>query len=105
MKIKNGQMILFLNTAEKLVEKKLPSTMYYAIDCNIKIFREFIESYQKAYEKAKDDPEELNTLVNREIEAAIQMIPKEDLILLDTSSKFDALTYDEYNAISFMIKG
>lgn len=104
MKIKNAQMIMFLNTAEKLMARKLPTSMYFAIDCNIKALGEFVEPYNKAYEKVKDDPEEVNDLVNREIEVTVQKIRKEDLILLDMNSKFDAMSYDEFRAISFMLE-
>lgn len=105
MKIKNGMMINFLNAAEKLITKKLPTNMYYALSCNFKTLGGFVEPYNQAYEKVKDNAKELNELLNQEIEVSIQTLPKSILDTLDSGEKFDVLTWDEYNAISFMIEG
>ena len=105
MKIKNGQMICFLNASETLTTKKLPTNLYYAISCNLKAFGEFVDPYNKAYEKVKDNAEEINELINQEIEVSVQTVPRSTLELIDTVEKFDSLSWDEFNALSFMIEG
>lgn len=105
MKIKNITMIKFLNTAEKLTGKKLPTNLYYAISCNLKVLGEFVDPYNQAYEKVKGNVKEVNELVNQEIEASVQTISRSVLDLLDAGDKYDALTWNEYDALSFMIEG
>ena len=104
MKIKNATMVKFLNSSDELIKKKLPIKLYYALSQNLKTFAGMIQVYQDAYEKAKGNQKELIELINQEIDASVQTIPKEAIEMLDTESRFDPLTWEEYEAISFMIE-
>lgn len=104
MKIRNIEMVRFLNTADDLVQKKLPTRLYYALSCNVKELSGFAQAYQEAYEKAKAaGGKEVEELINQEIEAIIQIVPQATLDLLDSSNKYDTLTFAELSAIMFMI--
>lgn len=105
MKIKNIEMVRFLNATDGLVKKKLPTRLMYAVDCNIRELGRFVQAYQDAYEKARaEGQEELSALLNQEIEATLQTIPPETMDIMDRSDKFDALTGEELSALLFMIK-
>lgn len=105
MKIRNHEMIRFLNASENLRKKKLPSKLYFAISCNIKALIGMAEPYNEALEKAQaEGTHAVTELLNQEIDAAIQTVPKTIFEVLDSSDKFDALTGDEIDAIIFMIE-
>lgn len=105
MKIKNIQMVAFVNGFEELSRKNLPSRLYYALSCNMKSLSAFIQPYQEAYEKAKEaGQEEVNALINQEIDAGLQTVPASILDVLDSGDKFDVLTAAEIEAIMFMIE-
>ena len=104
MKIKNIEMVSFLNIADSLSQKKLPTRLYYALSCNVKELSGFVPEYQKAYKKAKEaGGKEIEELINQEIEATIQVVSPTTLDLLDSSEKYDALSFAELTAIMFMI--
>ena len=105
MKIKNIQMVAFVNGFEELSRKNLPSRLYYALSCNMKSLSAFIQPYQEAYEKAKEAGQlEVSALINQEIDASIQTVPASILDVLDSGDKFDVLTAAEIEAIMFMIE-
>lgn len=105
MKIKNIQMVTFLNAFDGLSKKKMPSRLYYALSCNMKTLSGFVQPYQEAYEKAKEAGQaEVAALINQEIEASIQTVPASILDVLDSGDKFDVLTGPEMEAIMFMIE-
>lgn len=103
MKIKNIEMVNFLQT--NVIQKALPTRLYYALRCNSDALAGFVPAYNEAFEKAKKEGDKaVSDLLNQEIEVNIQTVPQSTLDLLDTSDKYDTLTWQEFNAIAFMIE-
>ena len=103
MKIKNIDMINFLKS--NIVQKALPTRLYYAVRCNADALSGFVPAYNESLEKAKSEGDKaVNDLLNQEIEVNIQTVPQSTLDLLDSSDRYDTLTWQEFNAIAFMIE-
>lgn len=102
MKIKNADMVSFLNSVDGIMAKRIPMKMYSVIYQNVKSFAAAAEAYTKQREtiSCHDDIVEL---MNIESEIAIQKLPMSVVELIDSSDKYDALTGNEFKALSFMI--
>lgn len=103
MKIRNIDMVNFMNHVHEIRVKKLPTMFSFALKCNITELSKLVPSYKEAYEKAEDDAAR-NELAMQEVNVNIQTISKKVLEKLDTDSRFDALTALEFEIISFMIE-
>ena len=110
MKIKNNDVVGFVNNAVTIMGKKIPNRVYTAISLNLDAVKPMVETYQKQYEaiKAKelsneDEAKEIEELLDIDADIVIQMITPAQLDRMDDSEKFDALTGIEYKAIQFMV--
>ena len=105
MKIKNIDMVRFLNAFESISKKNIPSRLYYALSCNMKTLSAFVQPYQEAYNKAKEaGDKELDDLINQEIETSLQTVPLSILDIMDSGDKFDPLSGPELESIMFMFE-
>lgn len=105
MKVKNVDMVAFLNSLNELTAKKLPVKLYFAIKLNAdEFFQKVVPTYNKLEEEARSDREKLSELLSIENELTIQTVSRDLLEKVDESDKYDALTYQEYNALQFMVE-
>ena len=104
MKVKNREMVQFLNNAGIILAKKIPRKLYSVISQNIVAFDAMAKVYNKQLEDVnKENIEEVNELLDMESEVVLQTISEDVLNLMD-QDKYDALTGIEYNSLEFLIK-
>lgn len=105
MKIKNLEMVAFLNHAEKIQKKRLPIKLNYALKLNRETLWNKAQIYMQEYSRLKKEgkQEELNELILGETEAEVQKVKFSDLEKMDDSANYDALTGEEFAIIDFMI--
>ncbi len=129
MKITNGQMVEFLNQGEALLKYRMPRKLYTAISLNMEAMKTAAELYEKQRveiitEYAKKDKEnapvvengvfvidnpemclkEINELLKVDVELSIQKVSEEVFDIMDRMDKYDSLTGNQYQALSFMIE-
>jgi hypothetical protein len=128
MKLKNRDIVNFVNGCAALRAKKLPIKIGYAINRNIIILSEAAEAYNSAREKiikeyAKKDSEgepivrddryvfedeqafnkDLEELLSIDTEVNLHTISEEDIEKCD-DSRYDALTLADLDTLCVMIK-
>lgn len=126
MKIKNSQMVSFLNGKADIQNKKLPTKLGYAITKNIKLMNSIAEAYEEERKKILDryamkdaDGEyvvkegayvisdleaygaEMQELLEIDNEMDIHMVPFSELEKCD-SEQFDALSVQDICLLEFM---
>jgi hypothetical protein len=110
MKVKYADVVKFLNGTPGILEKRIPSRLWMAIDMNVRAFSDAGASYMKKRETIINDinasEEEktaaINELLRMEVDVNVQKVPDSVLDAIDTSDKFDALTGEQLGAIRFM---
>lgn len=121
MKIKNSEVVGFINNTSEIIKKKLPVKLGYAISKNLKNMESMAESYNTEYKKIRDAYEtvgednkpvikdmtnfvkEVNELL--EIENDFEMMKVSLDVLEDLDNpKYDSLTPSELAAIDIMIE-
>lgn len=110
MKIKNSDVVGFINNAQGILSKKIPNRIYTAISLNLDAVKPMVETYQKQYADikakeldAEEEEKEIMELLDIEADMVIQAVTQAQLDRMDDSEKYDALTGVEYRAIQFMI--
>lgn len=132
MKITNRQLLTICNGISKIRQKKLPVKLGYAINKNLSAMQDSAAAYNNERERivnqycAKDEngqvkitgtqyefPDskhlsaymgEMQELLNIENNLDIHMVSVEDVEKCD-SDKYDALTPEELEVLTFMIEG
>lgn len=107
MRIKNIDMVTFLNASDEIGKKRLPRKISYPLILNQKKFaNDFLEAYNSQYKELSEakDLAGIAELLNSEIDVTIQTVPLSAFDIIDESDKFDALSANEYAAMSFMIE-
>lgn len=128
MKIKNSEMVAFINGVKEIKEKRIPIKLGYAITRNMKLMEVAAEAYNEEYQNligkyAEKDEEgkpkveneeyilldeknyhkEINELLEIENEFEIHKIPFEELEKCDTE-QFDALSIKDISLLEFMVE-
>jgi len=105
MKIKNLEMVAFLNNADEIQKKRLPIKLHYALKLNREALWNKAQIYMQEYERLKKEgkQKELNELICSDTEAEAQKVKFSDLAKMDDSENYDALTGNEFAIIDFMI--
>lgn len=105
MKIKNLEMVAYMNRINQIQKKKLPIKLSYALALNSKRLEEVANTYKAEFEKLKKEGnvEALNELIGSDFEAEIQKVKFSDIVKMDENPNFDVLTGEEFAAIDFMI--
>lgn len=112
MKLKNSQLVRFINSAGAILEQKMPYALYQAIDLNVSALNAGAMSYKRQYDAIMQDEKkteeektaEIAELLEVECEYTLQQVPGRTLEMMDASDKFDALTGAQMQAIAFMIQ-
>lgn len=108
MKIANRVMVVFMNHANTIIEKKIPMKLYSAVSQNFKALSNAAEVFMKQRgdidDTAEDAIKQIDELLAIESEVPIQTVPESVFDMMDASTKFDALTGPEFAAIEFMIE-
>ena len=109
MKVKYADVVRFLNSTPEILEKRIPSRLWMAIDMNVRAFADAGASYMKKRDVIinSDATEEektiaINELLQMDVDVNVQKVPETVLDAIDTSDKFDALTGAQLSALSFM---
>lgn len=105
MKIKNLEMVAYMNRIGQIQKKKLPIKLSYALALNTKKLSEVANTYDTEFKRLSKDgnQEALNELINSDFEAEIQTVKFSDLAKMDENPNYDVLTGEEYAIIDFMI--
>lgn len=104
MKVKNRDMLIFVNNAQKILQKRIPRKMYSAISQNMAAFGPMAETYNKQLEEVdKTNQEEIEELLDLESEVVLQTIPESVMDMMD-QDKYDALTGIEYHSLEIFIE-
>lgn len=105
MKIKNLEMVAFLNKADEIQKKRLPIKLHYALKLNRESLFAKAQIYMQEYNRLKKEgkEKELNELILSDTEAEVQKVKFSDLAKMDDSENYDALTGEEFAIIDFMI--
>lgn len=107
MKVKNLQMVTFLNNVNDILKLRIPRKLYTAISLNADALDSPAKVYSKLYDDiigdAKAQALERQELLDDEVEVTIQTVTTDMLDEMDANKKFDALTGAQYVAIGFMI--
>lgn len=105
MKIKNLEMIAFMNRIGRIQKKKLPIKLSYAIALNGKKLGEIAGTYMQEYNKLKKEgnQEALDELIASDFDAEIQTVKISDLLKMDENPNYDVLTGEEFAILDFMI--
>lgn len=105
MKIKNLEMVAFLNHADEIQKKRLPIKLHYALKLNRESLWNKAQVYMQEHERLKKEgkDKELTELILSETEVEVQKVKFSDLKKMDDSANYDALTGDDFAAIDFMI--
>lgn len=105
MKIKNIEMVAYMNHIGEIQKKRLPVRLSYALALNTAKLSEIARTYETEYNKLKaaNDMAALKELINAEVDAEIQTVKFSDLAKMDDHAGYDALTGNEYAILDFMI--
>ena len=128
MKMKNKEIVTFLNTCAGLKQKHLPVRLAYAIKKNIAAVQEAAAAYSAEREELvdryaqKDDSgkyilengcyvlenktdfeKDMEELLGIETEVGIHTISMETVEKCDDDPKYDTLTIEELDAIDYML--
>lgn len=105
MKIKNLEMVAYMNHVGEIQKKKLPIKLSYALALNTKKLSEIANTYGSEFDRLKraGNQKALSELVMSDFEAEIQTVKLSDLAKMDDSENYDALTGEEFAIIDFMI--
>lgn len=128
MKMKNSEIVEFLNVCSELRKKRLPVRLAYAIKKNMSSVQEAATAYMAEREElitryAKKDKngeyltennhyimedkdgfeKDMRELLEIEIEMEIHTVPITTAEKCDEDSKYDALTLEELNIIGYML--
>lgn len=126
MKIKNSEMVNFINGVQEIKEKKLPIKLGYAITRNMKLMEPSAEAYSEEQQKLIDKYVEkdadgkpkvlkndyvfldedayakgVNELLEIENEIEAHIVPFSELEKCDTE-QFDALSIRDLSLLEFM---
>lgn len=109
-KIKNSDIVHFMNASQDILKKKIPNRLYHALSANKSSLRNEAKAYMETYDhiREKELPEEecakeISELMGMEVEANIQKVRWHVLETMDDVNKYDALTGNELEAIGFML--
>ncbi len=128
MKMKNNEIVAFLNICAELRKKRLPVRLAYAIKKNMSSAQETAAAYMAEREElvaryAKKDKngeyltednhyimedkdgfeKDMKELLEIETEVEIHTVPFATVEKCDEDSKYDALTLEELDAIGYML--
>jgi len=110
MRIKNNELVNFLNNIDALCKMKLPTKILFSISYNTKILNVAAETYEEQRKKIREmhtDEEsyltEVRELLSLDFEANVQKITHTDLEKCDIA-KYDALTLECLSILEFMIE-
>lgn len=128
MKLKNMEIVNFLNHAPGILATKIPLKLYTAVKINMEELRKPAETYttlqadilnryakkdengkptledgEYAIDDREDYANEMKELLEVEIELPLQVVPQSLFERMDESDKFGALSGEEYTALSFML--
>jgi len=121
MKIKNSEVVSFINNTNEIVKKKLPVKLGYAIGKNLKNMSSIAELYNTEYKKIKAEYEksedgnkpiiedmagfikEVNELLSIDNEFDMAMVSMAVLDDLD-NPRYDSLTPEELSVLDIMIE-
>jgi hypothetical protein len=105
MKIKNLEMVAYMNHIGEIQKKRLPIKLSYALALNTKKLSEIANTYDAEFNRLKraGDQKALSELVLSDFETEIQTVKLSDLAKMDENSNYDILTGEEYAIIDFMI--
>ncbi len=129
MKIRNRQMVGFLNISDSILQLKIPKKLYSAISLNraalmdaadtyISQQQKLLEEYVKkgnegqllrngnkyAFTDESSYYNELEELLVIEIDVNLQTVHEELFDQMDSMEKFDSLSGIQYAAIGFMVE-
>lgn len=128
MKMKNSEIVAFLNTCAGLREKRLPVRLAYAIKKNMAAVQEAATAYMEereeliaryakkdkkgeylvkdscyAFENKDEFEKDMSELLNIETEVEIHTVSISVVEKCDEDPKYDSLTMAELDVIDFML--
>ena len=104
MKVKNVDMVAFLNSLNELTAKKLPVKLYFAIKLNAdEFFQKVVPTYNKLEEEARSDREKLSELLSIENELTIQTVSRDLLEKVDESTGKHYLPGEVKKSLGFIL--
>lgn len=111
MKITNLEAVTFFNNVAAMKDKRLPVSILFAIKHNLNMFGNQLKAYEEARESLnaniEDEVErskEMVALLNDGVEYDVKTIKASVIEKIDGNDNYDALTYAEIEAITFMVE-
>lgn len=109
-KITYADVVRFINATPGILDKRIPSRLWMAMEMNARALNDAGAAYMKRREEIMNDinasDEEktvaINELLRMEVDVNVQQVPQAVLDVMDASDKFDALTGQQLSVLHFM---
>lgn len=110
MEVTNLQAVVYYNHVSNIRKKKLPVIVLFSLRHNLNLLKDQIAAYEETraelMESIKDEKllnVELSKVLATAVEQPIKSISVQELAIIDSREDYDKLTYEELDAIGFVI--